>query len=76
MSGEWTGGHTGVGRRWHRQGRRGGSLDDTPELRARLWDETRHQPFWCDNCGGLHPLIEHQICRAEFPYRSAYRGAT
>ena len=43
---------------------------------ARLFEELKDTPFWCDNCGSMHPLIEHRDCRAAYPFRTAFRGAT
>lgn len=28
-----------------------------------LADRMAHEPFWCETCGQMHPLIEHKDCR-------------
>jgi len=60
MSGEWTGGS--ANRHWQRTGYRGPRIDDA-ELGQRLFDELADARFWCEVCGGCHPLREHQACR-------------
>lgn len=71
MSGKWTGGV--ANRYWTRPGVR---TTGNPETAARLFEELKDTPFWCDNCGSMHPLIEHRDCRAAYPFRTAFRGAT
>ena len=74
MSGQWSGG--AANRQWARPGRR---VFDTPADRARFAEKFPHlmdARFWCDNCGGNHPLREHRDCRATHPFRNAFRGST
>ena len=61
MSGEWSGGS--ANRSWHRTGHRGAPVDGDTERGARLFAELAGTPFWCDTCGGCHPLAEHAACR-------------
>lgn len=70
--GVWTG--SGTTRRWIRPGSRLTNVPGDTERGARLFDQLQHERFWCDNCGSLHPLIEHRACRAANPFRTAYRG--
>lgn len=61
MSGQWTGGS--VNRQWIRPGSR---VTDLPGDRARgvrLAAELATARFWCETCGGVHPLAEHRACR-------------
>jgi len=68
MSGQWSGGV--ANRYWRRPGVR---TRGDPELAARLDAELAPVPFWCDNCGRMHPLREHRECRAAHPHQTAYR---
>jgi hypothetical protein len=61
MSGEWTGG--AANRHWQRKGYRGPVAADDAERGARLYAELAETPFWCEVCGGTHPLREHRNCR-------------
>jgi hypothetical protein len=74
MSGKWSGG--AANRTWQRPGSRERNVPGDAERSKRLFALLAHERFWCDNCGRLHPLIEHRACRAEHPFRSAWRGAT
>ena len=71
MSGQWSGGV--ANRTWQRPGMR---VTGDPETGRRLFEALKHTPFWCDNCGSMHPLIEHRDCRAAHPFQTAFRGAT
>ena len=74
MAGKWSGG--AANRYWQRPGSRVLHVHGDKERGQRIFAAIQHEPFWCDNCGGLHPLIEHRRCRAGHPFRSAFRGAT
>lgn len=74
MSGKWSGG--AANRYWKRQGSRRVNVPGDAERGPRIFAAVASEPFWCDNCGGLHPLIEHRDCRAAFPFRNAFRGST
>jgi len=70
MSGyEWQG--SGLHGGFMRSGNR--RVDIRPNLP--LYESVAAKPFWCDNCGGMHPLREHRTCRRDYPFRSAARGA-
>lgn len=71
MSGKWSGGV--ANRQWARPGMR---THGDPALAARLDEELASVPFWCDNCGSMHPLREHRDCRRNNPFQTAFRGAT
>lgn len=73
MSGEWSGG--AVNRHWQRQGSRQRNIPGDAARGARLYARLAGTPFWCDNCGRLHPLAEHRDCRAAHPFRTAWKGA-
>lgn len=62
MSGEWTGGV--ANRHWQRKGHRGGHVQGDTARGRRLFAELADEPFWCESCGGSHPLREHAACRA------------
>lgn len=74
MSGKWSGGV--ANRTWQRPGNRNRNVPGDRERSARLFEALKDTPFWCDNCGSVHPLIEHRECRAREPFRTAFRGAT
>lgn len=74
MSGQWSG--AGANRYWQRPGSRLRSVAGDAERGRRLYELMKDEPFWCDNCGGSHPLCEHRDCRAANPFRTAFRGAT
>lgn len=61
MSGEWTGG--AQNRHWQRAGHRGGHVQGDAARGRRLWAELAGEAFWCESCGGSHPLREHAACR-------------
>jgi hypothetical protein len=61
VSGEWSGGSQN--RSWQRKGHRGGPVPGDNERGPRLYNELAGTPFWCDTCGGTHPLAEHKACR-------------
>ena len=75
MSGyEWQGGIANGG--FVRGGNRNRNIPGDKERGERLYALLADTPFWCANCGGMHALREHRICRADFPFRTAIRGAT
>lgn len=74
MSGRWSGGT--ANRYWQRPGSRLRNVPGDAERGKRLFAQLAQESFWCDNCGDCHPLAEHRACRAAFPFRSAWRGAT
>jgi hypothetical protein len=74
VSGQWSGGT--ANRYWQRPGSRARHVTGDAERGRRLYAELAGERFWCDNCGSLHPLAEHRGCRAESPFRSAWRGMT
>jgi len=59
VSGKWTGG--AQNRMWI-HGDRPRNVPD-PERDRRLWAEMSGMAFWCEACGGTHPLREHAACR-------------
>jgi hypothetical protein len=61
MSGEWTGG--AQNRAWRRPGHRGGPVQGDAARGRRLAADLAGEEFWCEACGGTHPLREHQACR-------------
>jgi hypothetical protein len=73
MSGQWSGGV--ANRTWQRPGHRVTRYPGDAERGRRLFELLKHERFWCDNCGGVHPLAEHRDCRAAFPFRTAFRGS-
>jgi hypothetical protein len=73
MSGVWTG--SGTTRRWVRPGSRLTNVPGDRERSQRLMAALADTPFWCDNCGSMHPLIEHRDCRDSHPFRTAFRGS-
>jgi len=74
MSGEWSGGI--ANRTWQRPGSRHARAEGDDQRGPRLYAQLARTPFWCDNCGGCHPLAEHRQCRDQNPFRTAFRGAT
>ena len=71
MSGKWTGGV--ANRYWTRGGIR--TYGDAT-LARQLYAGLAGTSFWCGNCGSMHPLREHKQCRADYPFRTAFRGST
>ena len=60
--GKWSGG--AANRAWIRPGsryRRDGLSDDR---RHELYEQMAGESFYCEACGGHHPLREHQACRS------------
>jgi hypothetical protein len=74
VTGQWSGG--AANRYWQRPGSRLRDVEGDAERGRRLYELLKDERFWCDNCGGMHPLREHRDCREQNPFRSAYRGAT
>jgi len=73
VSGQWSGGT--ANRHWGRPGSRARNVPGDAGRGPRLYETLAAAPFWCGNCGNLHPLAEHRGCRAAFPFRSAWRGS-
>jgi hypothetical protein len=59
--GKWSGGI--ANRTWARPGSRYASDGMTGEQRRALYESVKDEPFWCETCGGAHPLREHRECR-------------
>jgi hypothetical protein len=70
--GKWSGGV--ANRYWARPGSRREFTPADAELGHRLYEQLAGEGFYCQNCGRLHPLREHRICRAEFPYRLDWKA--
>jgi hypothetical protein len=62
MSGEWSGG--AANRMWQRKGWRGPRPEGDAERGQRLYAQLADIPFFCEDCGAMHPLREHSRCRA------------
>jgi hypothetical protein len=60
--GKWSG--QGANRYWARPGSRRRGVAGDPERSARLAAALAAATFFCENCGGTHPLSEHAACRA------------
>lgn len=61
------------GYEWQGSGQHGGFVRAGSRLTQQPADLARDRalsaamtgvPFWCETCGGYHPLAEHQACRA------------
>ena len=72
MSGQWSGGV--ANRTWTRPGSRIRAQPRDRERDARLEAHLAQALFWCDVCGGTHPLIEIRECRAANPFMTALKG--
>lgn len=72
MSGEWSGGV--ANRAWRRKGHRGAPVRGDAERGKRLFALLAQVPFWCETCGGLHPLAEHKQCRSDSTGRDPGEG--
>lgn len=58
--GKWSGGI--ANRTWSR-GTRVTNRAEDPAMTRRLYESMKHERFWCEVCGQMHPLMEHQACR-------------
>lgn len=61
MSGHWTGG--AANRMWVRTGNHNRFAPGDKERGPRLYTQMAGTVFWCETCGGSHPLREHHACR-------------
>jgi hypothetical protein len=61
VSGHWTGG--AANRRWVRSGNHNTYAPGDAERGRRLYTQMANVRFWCEVCGGCHPLREHRDCR-------------
>jgi hypothetical protein len=59
--GRWSGGREN--RDWARPGSRHYPEQLDAATRRGLYDAVADEPFWCETCGGTHPLREHRDCR-------------
>ena len=60
--GRWSGG--AANRTWVRPGSRRSMTAEDVERGHRLYQQMKGVAFLCETCGQMHPLAEHQTCRA------------
>ena len=61
--GKWSGG--AANRTWARPGSRHYAETLTAQQQHELYEQHADEDFWCETCGGSHPLKEHRQCRAQ-----------
>lgn len=61
MSGRWTGGVANRDRNVRYLNHQAPTLTRAEE--HDLFERMADEPFWCECCGQMHPLIEHKDCR-------------
>lgn len=59
--GKWSGG--AANRSWNRPGSRLRAGPETAQRDHRLYEQMKDLPFYCETCGQMHPMVEHQRCR-------------
>ena len=62
MATRWRGG--AANRTWGRQGYVAPVVKDDRDRGRRLARQLAAELFWCENCGGRHPLAELRECPA------------
>ena len=70
--GKWSGGV--ANRTWARSQGRATELPGDAERGRRLYAQLAAENFYCQHCGRSHPLREHRVCRAEFPWRLDWKA--